>query len=129
MSDILTVDSNVSNELRNEFLSQSLESVEINTDYSRYENFINFSSVERRIRNFKSKLENIEDYKTSSGSYVGVSGSSDDIKLYHYKVEDVKNNLDDFERYMYFESSSFVSGSLGQFYIIHGLKLEVVEQQ
>ena len=116
MSDILTVDSNVSNELRNEFLSQSLESVEINTDYSRYENFINFSSVERRIRNFKSKLENIEDYKTSSGSYVGVSGSSDDIKLYHYKIEDVKNNLDDFERYMYFESSSFVSGSLGQFY-------------
>ena len=116
MNDILTVDSTISNELKNQFLSQSLDSVEINTDYSRYENFINFSSIERRIRNFKSKLENIEDYKTSSGSYVGVSGSSDDINLYHYKIEETKNNFDDFERYMYFESSSYVSGSLGIFY-------------
>mgnify|MGYP000863633078 CR=1 FL=1 len=47
--------------LKNEFLSQSLDSVEINTDYSRYENFINFSSIEARLRNFKSKLENIYD--------------------------------------------------------------------
>ena len=51
-SEILTSDSSVSTELRNEFLSQSLDSVEINTDYSRYENFVNFSSIEKRIRNF-----------------------------------------------------------------------------
>ena len=50
-SEILTSDSSVSAELRNEFLSQSLDSVEINTDYSRYENFVNFSSIEKRIRN------------------------------------------------------------------------------
>ena len=75
-SEILTSDSSVSAELRNEFLSQSLDSVEINTDYSRYENFVNFSSIEKRIRNFKLKLENIESYKISSASYVGVSGSS-----------------------------------------------------
>ena len=78
-SEILTSDSSVSAELRNEFLSQSLDSVEINTDYSRYENFVNFSSIEKRIRNFKLKLENIESYKISSASYVGVSGSSDDL--------------------------------------------------
>ena len=115
-SGILTVDSKISSELRNEFLSQSLDSVEINTDYSRYENFINFSSIEKRIRNFKTKLEYIEEYKISSGSYVGVSGSSTDLNIYHHKIEDIKNNLDDFETYMYFESSSYVSGSLGQFY-------------
>ena len=115
-SEILTSDSSVSAELRNEFLSQSLDSVEINTDYSRYENFVNFSSIEKRIRNFKLKLENIESYKISSASYVGVSGSSDDLNEYHYKIQETKNNLDDFEKYMYFESSSYVSGSLGQFY-------------
>jgi len=116
INEILTSDTKISNELRNEFLSQSLDSVEINTDYSRYENFINFSSIDKRIRNFKSKLENIESYKVSSASYVGISGSSSDLKNYHYKIEETKNNFDDFERYMYFESSSYVSGSLGQFY-------------
>ena len=48
-----------STELRNEFLSQSLDSVEINTDYSRYENFVNFSSIEKRIRNFKLKQKTL----------------------------------------------------------------------
>ena len=115
-NEILTDDSVISSELRNQFLSQSLDSVEINTDYSRYENFINFSSIEKRIRNFKTKLENIESYKVSSASYVGVSGSSSDLKLYHNKILETKNNLDDFESYMYFESSSYVSGSLGIFY-------------
>ena len=115
-TEILTNDAVISSELRNEFLSQSLDSVEINTDYSRYENFINFSSIEKRIINFKSKLENIESYKITSASYVGVSGSSKDLNTYHNKIIETKNNLDDFERYMYFESSSYVSGSLGQFY-------------
>ena len=115
-SDLLTVDKDVSQELRNEFLSQSLDSVEINTDYSRYENFINFSSIEKRIRNFKLKLENIESYKVTSASYVGVSGSAHDLKLYDSKIKETKNTLDSFERYMYFESSSYQSGSLGQFY-------------
>ena len=112
-SDILTSDSSVSEELRNEFLSQSLDSVEINTDYSRYENFVNFSSIEKRLRNFKTKLENIDSYKVSSASYVGVSGSASDLKFYHSKIKETKNTLDSFERYMYFESSSYQSGSLG----------------
>ena len=115
-SDILTTDTSISNELRNKFISQSLDSVELNTDYSRYENFINFGSAEKRIRNFKLKLENIESYKISSASYVGVSGSAKDLQFYHSKIEETKNNLDSFENYMYFESSSYQSGSLGQFY-------------
>ena len=116
MTEILSPDSAVSSELRNEFLSQSLDSVEINTDYSQYSNFVNFSSIEKRVRNFKLKLKNIESYKISSASYVGVSGSVSDSNIYHYKIEETKNNLDDFERYMYFESSSYVSGSIGVFH-------------
>ena len=115
-TDILTGDKTISNSLRNSFLSQSLESVEINTDYSKYENFINFGSVEKRIRNFKSKLEQIEDNRISSASYIGVSGSLKDKNLYHFKIEDIKNNFDGFEKYMYFESSSYVSSSIGVFH-------------
>tara|TARA_R110002049_G_scaffold486_4_gene2828 strand:+ start:3 stop:3479 length:3477 start_codon:yes stop_codon:yes gene_type:complete len=115
-TDILTSDTTISTELKNEFLSQSLDSVEINTDYSQYKNFVNFSSVEKRIRNFKSKLENIESFKLSSGSFIGVSGSVADVKFYENSINETKNNFDSFEKYMYFESSSYVSSSLGVFY-------------
>ena len=115
-ADILTSDTSISTELKNEFLSQSLDSVKINTDYSKYENFVNFSSAEKRISNFKSKLQNIESYKLSSGSFIGVSGSATDVKFYENKINETKNNFDDFEKYMYFESSSYVSSSLGVFY-------------
>ena len=115
-SEILTSDNNVATALKNEFISQSLDSVEVNTDYSRYENFVNFSSIEKRITNFKRKLENIESYKISSASYVGVSGSVSDLKFYDTEIQKVKNNLDPFEKYMYFESSSYVSSSIGIFY-------------
>ena len=115
-TEILTDDASISNKLRNDFISQSFESVELNTDYRQFENFINFSSVEKRIKNFKYKLELLESYSDSSGSLVGISGSLDDRKSWQTKIDDVKNNFDDFESYMYFESSSRSSGSLGIYY-------------
>ena len=115
-TDILSADAYISDEIQNEFLSQSLDSSEINVDYSNFNNFINFSSAEKRINNFKYKLEQIESYKITSASYVGVSGSESDLSLYHGYIKEVKNNFDGFEKYMYFESSSFVTSSLGAFY-------------
>ena len=111
--DILSEDAFISTELQNEFLSQSLDSVEINVDYGAYENFVNFSSARERISNFKFKLQNIEEFTTISSSYVGVSGSEADLALYDAKIREVKNNFDGFEKYMYFESSSYVSSSIG----------------
>ena len=115
-SEILTSDKTISNELKNKFISQSLDSIELNTDYSQFKNFVNFSSVEKRIRNFKLKLEDIESKKILSSSYVGVSGSSNDLKKHHFAIEEIKNNFDSFEKYMYFESSSYVTSSLGEFF-------------
>ena len=37
-------------------------SVDINIDYTKFENFINFSSAEERLKNFKYKLDLIEGY-------------------------------------------------------------------
>ena len=115
-SEILTSDAKVSTALRNEFLSQSIDSVEINTDYSKYENFVNFGSSEVRVRNFKRKLEDIELYKINSASYTGVSGSSGDMGVYHHKILDTENKFDRFENYMYFKSSSYITSSIGEFH-------------
>ena len=114
--DILTKDAFISNELQNEFLSQSLDSVELNIDFTKFENFINFSSAEKRISNFQSKVSQIESFKITSASYIGISGSESDMNFYHNQIKDIKNNFDPFENYMYFKSSSYVTSSLGEFY-------------
>jgi hypothetical protein len=113
---ILTDDESISNKLRNEFLSQSFASVELNTDYSRYENFINFSSARKRISNFKTKLRNIESYKIASASYENISGSLKDIRAWETEIDQTKNNFDPFEKYMYYESSSYFTSSLGEYF-------------
>ena len=113
---ILTEDATVSGELRNLFLSQSLESVELNVDHTQYENFINFSSAEERLKNFKYKLELIESYTVESASVANISGSAKDLKLWSGRIEEVKNKFDSFDKYMYFQSSSYVTSSLGEFF-------------
>ena len=115
-NEILTDDATISEELKNEFLSQSLDSVELNIDYRRYENFAKFSSVNKRIRNFRTKLQQIEDYNSISSSFIGISGSAGAIASAENSIREIKNNFDGFEKYMYFESSSYDSGSLGIFY-------------
>ena len=115
-NDILTSDKTISDLLRNQFLSQSIDSVELNVDYSNYNNFVNFSSVEQRLRNFQYKLTQIETYNTLSGSLTDDSGSLKDIKNWESQISDIKNNFDGFEKYMYYESSSYITSSLGEFY-------------
>ena len=115
-TDILSEDSEIANSLSNQFLSQSMDSAEINVDYSKFENFINFSSAKVRIENFKYKLEQIEAETVKSASYVGVSGSLKDMNEALNKINQHKNGFDGFEKYMYFQSSSYVSSSLGQFF-------------
>jgi hypothetical protein len=76
-----------------------------------YENFTHFSSAEERLRNFKYKLELIELY-TSKSAYIG--------GLYHgltnYPTQrqsnidlsnNVINNFDNYERYLYYESGTY----------------------
>ena len=115
-TDLLTADTNISETLKNKFISQSLDSAEINVDYTQYKNFVNFGSVQKRLENFKYKLELIESYNTQSGSLESISGSLKDIKKWEVLTKNVKNNFDAFEHYMYYQSSSYVSSSLGIFH-------------
>ena len=110
-------------------ISQSLLDVQPNIDYQKtttdlnleaddtgFGNFIHFSNVETSLRNFKKKLELIEGYNTDSSSLLNVSSSLTQIESIEAKRQRVKNSFDPFEHYMYFESSSYVSSSDGQFH-------------
>jgi len=85
---------------------------ELGVEYTDFTNFINFSSAEERLRNFKYKLDLINSYQAnldvinSTGityTSTGITGSRD---YYENLLDGVINNFDHYERHLYFESGS-----------------------
>jgi len=110
-------------------ISGSLLDVQPNIDYQKtttdlsienddtgFGNFVNFSSAERRITNFKDKLILIESHSAASASLTTISSSADTRLDLQRKKQRVINSFDPYEHYLYFESSSYVSSSDGQFH-------------
>ena len=126
--DLVGSNSTVIQEIEDKLVSGSLLNTKINVDYQKrltsvdeyndngFGNFINFSSAEARLKNFKYKFELIEKYQISSSKFVPISSSTDSTTYYDNKVNEVKNSFDPYETFLYNESSSYVSSSAGEFH-------------
>ena len=150
---LVSTDANIKENIESEVLSGSF-SAEINVDHSQYVNFIHFSSAEQRLKNFKYKLDLIEQYTDRSaslagtnsgssglqgikkvkadpnaGSYLLVSGSSTfspsftpisgsigQIQYWEKKRLETVNMLDKYEKYLFNQTSSYSSQSIGIFH-------------
>jgi hypothetical protein len=92
------------------------QSIDINTDYTDFNNFIFFSSAKQRIINFYNKVKQIEDYKNSIATYTPLTSSRPnliyDLNLATASINDTITNFDGFEYYLYFESGSTLTSSL-----------------
>jgi len=128
-TDLLSDNTEDSRDIERLLVSGSLLDVQPNIDYQKtttdlnleaddtgFGNFIHFSNAESRLRNFRDKLELIEGYNNESSSLVSISSSLETIQEIEAKRQRVKNSFDPFEHFMYFESSSYVSSSDGQFH-------------
>jgi len=130
-TDLVGVNLDTRKQIEDKIFSGSLLDVSVNVDYTQFENFSHFGSVEKRIRNFKDKLSNIELYAQKSQSLGGtnstpavtgqasgslVSGSLSRQEHWDMEKRKVINGFDDFENYMYFQSSSYLSSSNGIIY-------------
>jgi hypothetical protein len=83
---------------------------ELGIDYSNFANFINFSSAQERLLNFRYKLDLIESYQGSldainNTTYLG-TGITGSREYYENLIKGVINNFDHYERHLYFESGS-----------------------
>ena len=112
--DLVTSDSQLKDEIEDKFLQET--PAELSIEYSQYENFINFSSAEKRLKNFKYKIEQIEKETALSSSFVGVTNGDVDLKIHHDKIRNIKNNFDGYEKYLYNTKSTYVSSSIGIFH-------------
>jgi len=113
--DLLTSDNYLSGSLFNDIISGSNQA-DINVDYNDYGNFSTFGSVRKRLENFWTKMERYEYYSKESGSLAALTASAV-FKSEIVKNEELKNNIvnnfDHFEKYLFFESSSANTSSFG----------------
>ena len=128
-NDLLGSDSTLNFDLEEKLISGSLLNIQPNVDYQKtsvdisefdddtgFGNYIHFSNAESRLRNFKKKLDVIENHNETSSSLLTISSSADRVSDIEKRRQRVINSFDPFEHYMYFESSSYVSSSNGQFH-------------
>lgn len=81
--------------------------IELNIDYSDYENFIHFSSAESRLENFYYKLSLIEEYTVSSSIGNDLNPyTSASRNIWQSKIDEIITNFDGYEYYLYYTSAS-----------------------
>ena len=107
-----TTDPNIKKDFEDTLISASLASVDLNIDYSVYPNYVNFSSAEQRLKNFKYKVTLIDTYTAESSSMVATSGSITDVRKWDRKIREVKQQFTGYEKYLWNSSTSFTSGSV-----------------
>jgi len=107
-TDLLGSSTSTSQQIIDRFFSSSLDVMQLNIDYSDFNNFIFYSSATERLNNFKYKLGLIEHYTSQSLVLSGISGSDSATNAQDFT--NLKTALiggfDNFEQYLYYESSS-----------------------
>jgi hypothetical protein len=87
------------------------QSIDINIDYTDYNNFIFFSSAEQRLINFYNKVKEIEDYNNLITSYTPLTSSNptlvNGLNTATSSIDTIISQFDGYEYYLYFESSSY----------------------
>ena len=87
------------------------QSIDINVDYTDFNDFVFFGSAEQRVKNFYTKVKEIEDYNSFINKYtpfVATTASlQTTINQYSASITNTISQFDGYEYYLYFESSSY----------------------
>jgi len=91
-------------------LSSLLEEkeIDINIDYTDFNEFVHFSSVETRLENFYYKMSLLEDY-SSSIAILNTTTNNDpsaSLAVYESLINNIITNFDGYEYYLYYSSGS-----------------------
>ena len=87
------------------------QSIDINTDYTTFSDFVFFSSAKTRLINFYGKVKEIQDYNSFITTYnpnvATTSSLALEITSSKNAIDTIISQFDGYEYYLYFESSSY----------------------
>jgi hypothetical protein len=83
--------------------------LDINVDYTNFNDFIHFSSAQTRLENFYYKISLLEDYSSSIAILNNTTNNnpSASIAVYESLTSNIITNFDDYEYYLYYTSGSW----------------------
>jgi len=106
-NELLQTNVQTSQEIVNRYLLNSGSYTNLNYDFTQFENFIFYSSAEERIENFYYKIQLVEHYNSELDTLNTYTGSLDLNKTRIKNLrEKVVSGFDDFEKWMYYETTS-----------------------
>ena len=110
-TDILGSSTQTSQQIVDTYFSGSLSGVKLNIDYTDFNTFVFYSSATERLENFKYKLHLLEYYTSQSLVVSQISGSVATTNQADYQQQQTSlvSGFDDFEKYLYYQSSSKVT--------------------
>lgn len=107
-NDLLSTSLPTSQRVFDLYFSGSLSGIKLNINYRKFDNFVHYSSAVERVKNFRYKLQLIEHFSDLIDTVSEVSGGYiTEINLTDLftKRNNVVSNFDDFEKYLFFETS------------------------
>jgi hypothetical protein len=107
-NNLLTENVQTSQQLIDNYFSGSLAGIKLNTNHRIFDNFVHYGSAVERVKNFKYKLELIEYYSTQVQTISQVNGgdiTQANLSDIYIKRNRVVSGFDDFEKYLFFEST------------------------
>jgi hypothetical protein len=83
--------------------------LDINIDYTNFNDFIHFSSAQTRLENFYYKVSLLEDYSSSIAVLNNTTNNnpSASVAVYESLTSNIITNFDDYEYYLYYTSGSW----------------------
>lgn len=108
-----------SNLINNLFSGSFSEGVPLNIDYRKFDNFVHFGSAQERITGFHYKVQQIEAYNARLNELANITSSNSvqtNIRTTTNRRDALLGSFDSYERYLYYESSSYETSSFGEFY-------------
>ena len=81
-------------------------SINISVDYTDFNDFIHFSSVQTRLENFQYKVGLIETHSASISTLSIVTSSATSTTILENKISNLIQNFDRFEYFLYYNSGS-----------------------
>ena len=95
------------------YLDLEFDNVDTPSGYH-FENFVHFSSATERLKNFRYKLGLLQSYSSSIANLNNITGSvsesifvTDNKKIFEAKQNNLIQNFDHYERYLYYESGAY----------------------
>lgn len=92
------------------FSEVSGSAVNINVDYTSFENFVHFSSAKERIVNFKYKLDLLHSYEAAKVTNANIVNGTAITQItetkYSNLIKGIISNFDGYERHLYYNSGS-----------------------